>query len=105
LDNIKSQLATIEKIPGIKDQAIVNETMFRIVRQSVVTANSTARKLRLMTKYVGPSEITPNELCAIEVQNNIDLQIFAAESMITNSILAVGLNHEIADMMPGKEAI
>ncbi len=77
LENIKTELAKIEKIPGVKGQVSVNETMFRSVRQSVVT-NGTASKLRLITKYVGPTEITPNELCAIEVQNNLDLQIFAA---------------------------
>jgi hypothetical protein len=104
LEKIKTELMKIEKIQGVKGQVNVNETMFRSVRQSVVTANATARKLRLITKYVGPSEIIPNELCAIAVQNNLDLQIFAAERMITNSILAVGLDHEIAEMAPGKEA-
>ena len=79
LENIKTELAKIEKIPGVKGQVSVNETMFRSVRQLVVTANGTASKLKLITKYVGPTEITPNELCAIEVQNNLDLQIFAAE--------------------------
>ncbi len=104
LENIKTELMKIEKIPGVQGQVAVNETMFRSVRQSVVVANSTAKKLKLITKYVGPTEIVPNELCAIEVQNNLDLQIFAAERMITNSILAVGLDHAIAEMAPGKEA-
>jgi len=104
LENIKTELMKIEKIPGVQGQVAVNETMFRSVRQSVVVANSTAKKLKLITKYVGPTEIVPNELCAIEVQNNLDLQIFAAERMITNSVLAVGLDHGIAEMAPGKEA-
>jgi hypothetical protein len=60
LENIKTELMKIEKIPGVKGQVNVNETMFRSVRQSVVIANATARKLKLITKYVGPTEIVPN---------------------------------------------
>ena len=47
LENIKTELMKIEKIPGVKGQVSVNETMFRSVRQSVVIANSTARKIEI----------------------------------------------------------
>ncbi len=53
LSNIKTQLTSLESIPGVKDQANVSESTIRNVRQSVVTADALIQKLRTISKYSG----------------------------------------------------
>jgi len=104
LSNIKTQLTSLESIPGVKDQANVSESTIRNVRQSVVTADALIQKLRTISKYSGTEIINATDHCRAEISNNIDLLLFAAENMITESVKAFGLEHTVSDLTPGNNA-
>jgi hypothetical protein len=104
LSNIKAQLTSLESIPGVKDQANVSESTIRNVRQSVVTADALIQKLRTISKYSGTEVRNATDHCRAEISNNIDLLLFAAENMITESVKAFGLEHTVSDLTPGNNA-
>ena len=104
LSNIKTQLTSLESIPGVKDQANVSESTIRNVRQSVVTADALIQKLRTISKYSGTEIINATDHCRAEISNNIDLLLFAAENMITESVKAFGLEHTVSELTPGNNA-
>ena len=103
-DNIRTQLSSIEQIPGVRDQLTIKTETIKQIAQSNITVDSIVQKLKTIYKYESAMEKTPNDKCAAGLAHYLDLLSYSAENFIKSSVTALGSSYTVANVVPGNTA-